>query len=133
VTLTGDQVADFYSEQYGSPRFPLLLAHMSSGPIIVMCLSKKNAIEDWNNLIGPPNVSEAQRLFPACLRAKYGDPNEDTFNGLHGSKNEETAEKEIRFFFPESKLQTKPWTHSHTYLSCVILFWYLFLPNNLTL
>jgi nucleoside-diphosphate kinase len=97
-------VAEFYSEQYGSPGFPVLVAHMSSGPIIVMCLSKKNAIEDWNNLIGPPNVSEAHRLFPACLRAKYGDPRQDTFNGLHGSKDEETAEKEIRFFFPESKL-----------------------------
>lgn len=104
-------MTQFYSDQNGSPGFPVLVAHMSSGPIIVLCLSKKNAIEDWNQLIGPPNVSEAQRLFPACLRAKYGDPREDTFNGLHGSENEKTAEKEIRFFFPESKLYIKCWTY----------------------
>lgn len=80
------------------------MADISSGPIIVMCLSKKNAIEDWINLICPPNVPEARPLFPASLEAKYGEPKEDTFNGLHGSKDEEIAEKEIRFFFPESKL-----------------------------
>jgi nucleoside-diphosphate kinase len=108
VTLTGEQVTLFYNEQYGSPGFPLLVAHMSSGPIIVLCISKNNAIDDWKTLIGPPNVSEACRLFPASLRAKYGDQSEDTFNGLHGSENEETAEKEIRFFFPESKLQIHP-------------------------
>ncbi|PNF39884.1 Nucleoside diphosphate kinase-like protein 5 [Cryptotermes secundus] len=105
VTLTGEQVTQFYSEQYDSPGFPKLMAHMSSGPIIVLCLSKNNAVDDWNTLIGPANVSEARHLFPACLRAKYGDQSEDTFNGLHGSENEETAEKEIRFFFPEMILE----------------------------
>lgn len=84
------------------------MADISSGPIIVMCLSKKNAIEDWINLICPPNVPEARPLFPASLEAKYGEPKEDTFNGLHGSKDEEIAEKEIRFFFPESKLDKTP-------------------------
>jgi len=103
VILTAEQVTQFYSEQYGSPRFPMLMAHMSSGPVIVLCLSKKNAIEEWKKLIGPPNVSEANQLCPGCLRAKYGDAREDTFNGLHGSENEEMAEKEICFFFPESK------------------------------
>jgi nucleoside-diphosphate kinase len=108
VTLTGEQVTQFYCEQHGSPGFPMLVAHMSSGPITVLCLSKNNAVDDWNTLIGPPNVSEAHRLFPGCLRAKYGDQSEETFNGLHGSEDEDTAEKEIRFFFPESKLQIYP-------------------------
>jgi nucleoside-diphosphate kinase len=108
ATLTAEQVTQFYSQQNDSPGFPVLIAHMSSGPITVLCLSKKNAVDDWNTLIGPPNVSEARRLFPDCLRAKYGDQNKDTFNGLHGSETEEIAEKEIRFFFPESKLQLYP-------------------------
>ncbi|XP_069698076.1 nucleoside diphosphate kinase homolog 5-like isoform X2 [Periplaneta americana] len=105
VTLTGEQVTQFYSEKYGSPEFPLLVAHMSSGPIIVLCLSKKNAIDDWKKLIGPPKVSDARDLFPDCLRAKYGDDRDDAFNGLHGSDNEESAEREIRFFFPEMILE----------------------------
>lgn len=96
-------MAQFYSNHYGNPGFPLLVAHMASGPIIVLCLSKKNAIEEWKKLIGPPNVSEAHHFFPDSLRAMYGDPREGTFNGLHGSENQEAAEKEIRFFFPESK------------------------------
>ncbi|KAJ9592754.1 hypothetical protein L9F63_015592 [Diploptera punctata] len=105
VELTGEQVSQFYSENYGSPKFPLLVAQMSSGPIIVMCLSKENAIQDWKKLLGPPNVSEARQFFPSCLRAKYGDQREDTFNGFHGSENSEFAEKEIRFFFPEMILE----------------------------
>ena len=103
--MTAEQVSQFYSEQYGSPKFPLVVAHLSSAPIIALCLSKENAINDWKKLIGPTKVSEARRFFPACLRAKYGDQREDTFNGLHGSETQEEAEKEIRFFFPESKLK----------------------------
>ena len=92
-----------YGQQYGSPQFPLLVTHMASGPIIVMCLSKQNAIQDWKKILGPPSVSQARQYFPTSLRAKYGDHREDTFNGLHGSKSKEEAEKEIRLFFPESK------------------------------
>lgn len=110
LRLSRDQAAEFYDEHALAPYFPKLVDHMSEVPIVVYVLSKRNCVEEWLRLIGPANVSHAKRLFPVSLRAIYGtelgpDP---VANAFHGSDSPATAEREIKFFFPNStRLRTK--------------------------
>lgn len=72
---------------------------MSSGPLSANILTGHNAIERWRKLMGPTKVFKAVYENPDCIRAKYGLT--DTRNVTHGSDSPESAEQEIKFFFPE--------------------------------
>lgn len=100
VHLTPEQASDFYAEHYGKLFFPSLVAYMSSGPILGMVLAREKAIPYWRELIGPTNTLKARQTHPDCLRSIYGS--DDQRNGLHGSDSYASAEREIRFFFPDS-------------------------------
>ena len=54
-------------------------------------------------MLGPTSVSKARREAPESLRAKYGDKNNDSHNSAHGSDSSNSAQREIKFFFPECK------------------------------
>ncbi|CAH1716183.1 unnamed protein product [Aphis gossypii] len=108
LRLSRDQAAEFYDEHALAPYFAKLIDHMSEVPIVVYVLSKRNCVEEWLRLIGPENVSRAKRLFPVSLRAIYGtelgpDP---VANAFHGSDSPAAAEREIKFFFPNSKVDS---------------------------
>lgn len=75
------------------------IACFFSDDIIVMVLAKPDAIQEWRNLLGHPNPSRAREETPTSLRARYG--HDQTRNALHGSDHYHTAEKEIRFMFPQ--------------------------------
>ena len=77
-----------------------LHSKFSSDDIIVMVLAKPDAIQEWRNLIGPTNPTRAREESPASLRARYG--HDQTKNAVHGSDHYHTAEREIRFMFPQS-------------------------------
>ncbi|XP_075215691.1 nucleoside diphosphate kinase homolog 5-like [Lycorma delicatula] len=100
VHLTPEQASEFYLDDYGKTTYPKMVLALSAGPIIALCLAKKNAVEDWKTLLGPSSVLEAKRLYPNCLRAHFGCLNND-LNGLHGSDTNFKAEIEIHFFFPK--------------------------------
>lgn len=76
---------------------------MSSAPIVVYCLSRIKAIEHWRHVIGPKNVRDAELYWPSSLRGKYGC--DGVQNAIHGSHDQEEADREIRFFFPNSKFR----------------------------
>ncbi|GFN87250.1 nucleoside diphosphate kinase-like protein 5 [Plakobranchus ocellatus] len=99
VHLTPEQASDFYAEHYGKLFFPSLVAYMSSGPIITLMIAKDKAISYWRELIGPTNTIKARQTHPECLRAIYGT--DDQRNALHGSDSFSSAQREIRFFFPD--------------------------------
>ncbi|KAJ6667899.1 hypothetical protein lerEdw1_016220 [Lerista edwardsae] len=99
LQLSPEQCSNFYVEQYGKMFFPNLTAYMSSGPIIVMVLARHRAISHWKDLLGPSNSIVAKETYPDSLRGIYGT--DDLRNGLHGSVNFASAEREIRFMFPE--------------------------------
>ena len=52
VSLSKETASEFYKVHEEKPFYNRLCDYMSSGPIIVMKLSKENAIEDFRNLIG---------------------------------------------------------------------------------
>ncbi|XP_035734309.1 nucleoside diphosphate kinase homolog 5-like isoform X1 [Vespa mandarinia] len=105
LQLTPEQASDFYSDNYGQVWFAHLVAYMSSAPIIVLMLTKHQAVHDWRFIMGPMKVAEARLYFPDSVRAKYGRRGEDFKNAVHGSLTREKAEKEIHFFFPESVIE----------------------------
>ncbi|MEC7877950.1 MAG: nucleoside-diphosphate kinase, partial [Bacteroidota bacterium] len=62
--------------------------------IIVMELSKENAVEDFRKLIGTTNPEDAEegtirKLYATSVQA----------NAIHGSDSDENAKIEIKFFF----------------------------------
>ncbi|KAK4476098.1 hypothetical protein MN116_001320 [Schistosoma mekongi] len=100
VHLTLEKASEFYAEHYGKISFPTMVSYISSGPIEVLVIARENAISIWRELLGPQNVLKAKVIAPNCLRAVYGT--DDQQNGLHGSDSFTSAEREIRFFFPNT-------------------------------
>ncbi|KAM3848064.1 nucleoside diphosphate kinase homolog 5 isoform 1-T2 [Vipera latastei] len=106
LQLSPEQCSNFYVEQYGKMFFPNLTAYMSSGPLVAMVLARQKAISYWKELLGPSSTIVAKETHPDSLRAIYGT--DDLRNGLHGSANFSSAEREIRFMFPEVLIEPIP-------------------------
>ncbi|XP_039630840.1 nucleoside diphosphate kinase homolog 5 [Polypterus senegalus] len=106
LQLSPEQCSDFYADHYGKLFFPSLTAFMSSGPVMTMVLARDQAISHWKMLIGPNDSMKAKESHPDSLRAVYGT--DDLKNAVHGSDCLSSAEREIRFMFPDSELETIP-------------------------
>lgn len=94
VKLNREQAAQFYNEHRERPFFPELIEFMSSGPIVVMILEGKQAINKNREMMGPTDPSKAQK---GTLRADFGKSTGE--NAVHGSDSPEAAQREIQFFF----------------------------------
>ncbi|XP_064528235.1 nucleoside diphosphate kinase homolog 5 isoform X3 [Pseudopipra pipra] len=127
LQLSPEQCSNFYADQFGKVFFPNLTAYMSSGPLVAMVLARHCAISHWKELLGPSNSLRARITHPHrlqrpgrdlqlpskqlfflvfSLRALYGT--DELRNGLHGSLSVSSAEREIRFMFPEAILEPVP-------------------------
>ncbi|VEL39006.1 unnamed protein product [Protopolystoma xenopodis] len=62
-----------------------------------MVLVRQDAVAGWRTLMGSTDPDKAAEEDPECLRAIYG--RDMLANGLHGSSNEESAQKAIRAIF----------------------------------
>jgi nucleoside diphosphate kinase len=47
------QAESFYADQKSQPFFNDLVTEMSSGPMLVLCLVKENAVQAWRDMLGP--------------------------------------------------------------------------------
>lgn len=95
-TLTQKQAEEFYAEHKGKKFFAELVSFMTSGPVVLMVLSKENAIKAWRELMGSTNPEQAA---PETLRKLYGASM--STNAVHGSDAPESAAREIKLMFPE--------------------------------
>lgn len=100
------RAGEFYAEHKGKPFYANLVKFMSSGPIVACCLAKHNAIKDWRALMGPTNTFTAREDAPKSLRAKFGT--DGTRNATHGSDSPASAARELKFFFPNLRLDPIP-------------------------
>ncbi|XP_076354103.1 nucleoside diphosphate kinase 6-like [Tachypleus tridentatus] len=98
MNLSTKEAELFYREHREKFFYNRLVSFMCSGAIAVHILGRENAIQHWRHLLGPTKVFKAQYEAPSSIRAKFGIS--DTRNVAHGSDSSQTAEKEIRFFFP---------------------------------
>ncbi|XP_060586779.1 thioredoxin domain-containing protein 6-like isoform X13 [Ruditapes philippinarum] len=99
IHLTKEQAEEFYKEHQGQEYFEELTTRMSSGPLLALGLAREEAISGWREMLGPTKVEEAKEKAPESLRAQFSEEGAQ-INMLHGSDSEETAKKEIEYFFP---------------------------------
>ena len=84
----------FYKVHETKPFYNDLCTYLSSGPIVVMTLEKKNAILANRELMGSTNPKDAKE---GTIRKKFGISIDK--NSVHGSDSPENAKIEIDFFF----------------------------------
>ena len=94
--LTEEEAEGFYIEHKGKPFFPDLITFMTSGPIQVQILEGENGIAKYREVMGNTNPKEAN---PGTLRADFADSIDA--NAVHGSDSEQSAEREINYFFSD--------------------------------
>lgn len=94
VKLTVEQAEEFYTIHNSKPFYNDLVEFMSSGPIVVMLLTKENAVEDFREIIGSTDPSAAKE---GTIRKKFADSLQR--NAVHGSDSDENAIIESDFFF----------------------------------
>ncbi|UOF94252.1 MAG: nucleoside-diphosphate kinase [Bacteroides sp.] len=99
MTLNRDIASDFYIEHYKKSYYKSLIDYIISYDIIVLLLSKKNAVEEFRNLIGDKDPKKANKL---SIRYKYGKSIQE--NSIHGSSSIVSAKREISFFFSKVEL-----------------------------
>ena len=96
IHISKTEAEQFYKVHQSKPFYNDLCDYLSSGPIIVMCLEKENAVIDNRTLMGATNPKEAK---DGTLRKKYGLSIDK--NSVHGSDSVENAKIEINFFFKD--------------------------------
>lgn len=98
--LSRKEALEFYETSKQEHDIPFVLEHIVSGPIVGMELVGENAIQKWQDLMGPRDPIEARRLEPNSLRALYGHDSSAT-SGFHGASTPEEVKFERAFLFPE--------------------------------
>lgn len=99
IHLSRSQAEGFYYVHKERSFFNDLCSFMSRSPVIVMCLQKENAINDWRTLMGATNPANAE---PGTIRKEFAKNIEE--NSAHGSDAPETAAFEIPYFFNSFEL-----------------------------
>ncbi|XP_060073253.1 nucleoside diphosphate kinase 6-like [Ylistrum balloti] len=97
--LPRKRAEEFYKEHEGRFFHNRLVSFMSSGEISAHIMARDNAIKEWRKLMGPTKVFQTVHSDPNSIRGQFGLT--DTRNSTHGSDSEESARKEMQFFFPE--------------------------------
>ena len=96
IHISKDEAEKFYKVHESKPFYSDLCAYLSSGPIVVMCLQKDNAVLENRKLMGATNPKDAEE---GTLRKKYGISIDK--NSVHGSDSVENAKIELDFFFKD--------------------------------
>ena len=94
IQIEKSEAEKFYKVHETKPFYDDLCTYLSSGPIVVMVLEKKNAVLGNRELMGATNPKDAEE---GTIRKKYGISIDK--NSVHGSDSVENAKIEIDFFF----------------------------------
>ena len=85
-----------YAEHADKPFFGELIEFITRGALVAMVLEGTKAVEAARQVIGATDPLEA---VPGSIRGEFAT--EVTFNLVHGSDSDESAEREIALWFPE--------------------------------
>ena len=99
IQIDYDLAKRHYAVHEGKSFYEKLLEYITSGPVVVMVVEGKEAIEVARRTMGATNPMEAA---PGTIRADYGL--EIGRNLVHGSDGAETAAFEIPLFFNEDEI-----------------------------
>ena len=99
TVLSLEKGQNFYKEHNERPFFNELVTFMSRGAIVAAILEKDNAVEDFRELIGSTNPSEAKEgTIRNLFATSMGE------NAVHGSDSDENAMIEGAFHFSNEEI-----------------------------
>ncbi|MEU6080820.1 nucleoside-diphosphate kinase [Streptomyces sp. NPDC047108] len=84
-----------YGEHVGKPFYEPLVEFMSSGPVVALVVEGERVIEGLRTLSGPTDPIAAA---PGSIRGDFGTIVRE--NLIHASDSAESAERELKLFFP---------------------------------
>ena len=99
LRLSPAQAEAFYAVHRERPFFKPLTTFMTSGPCMPMVLERADAVIALRTAIGATDPADAAE---GTVRRLYAESKER--NAIHASDSDENAERESRFFFPDTEL-----------------------------
>ena len=96
LTIDEEFAAQHYEEHTDKPFFGDLVEFITGGPLVAAVLEGYDATTAARQIIGATNPLEASA---GSIRGDFAL--EVTFNLVHGSDSEESAEREIQLWFPD--------------------------------
>lgn len=97
--LTREEAQTFYAEHETKPFFNDLVDYMTSGPVMLTCLERQNAIALLRETVGATDPAQAA---PGTVRALYGRSKQ--MNSVHASDSAASSEREVKLFFGTAAL-----------------------------
>ncbi len=102
VKLDRAKCEEFYAEHKARPFFGELVDFMTSGPVMLMCLSGENAVLRNREIMGATDPAKAAA---GTIRKEFGDSMGE--NAAHGSDSPESAKRELGLFFAQNEFVNK--------------------------
>src|SRR5881398_3886639 len=96
MVLAEDSAQTHYAEHDGKPFFGELVEFITSGPLVALVAEGPRAHEAVRALMG---VTAQVQSAPGSIRGDYAL--EIGQNLVHGSDSPESAEREVKLFFPD--------------------------------
>lgn len=97
--LTREQAEGFYAEHKGKEFMTRLLDFMTSAPIVVLVLEADDVISRYRSAMGATDPAKREA---GTIRDKFAVTL--TENSVHGSDSEESAKREIAYFFTPNEI-----------------------------
>jgi nucleoside-diphosphate kinase len=95
-TLDADTAQTHYAEHADRPFFGSLVEFITSGPLVALVAEGPRAIEAFRALAG---ATDPVRATPGTIRGDHALEVQE--NIVHGSDSPDSAEREIKIFFPD--------------------------------
>ena len=95
-TVGKDLAETHYAEHVDKPFYGSLVEFITSGPLVALVAEGPRAIEAFRALAG---ATDPVKAGPGTIRGDYALEVQD--NIVHGSDSPDTAEREIKIFFPD--------------------------------
>jgi nucleoside-diphosphate kinase len=97
MRVVGKDLAEtHYAEHTGKPFYGSLVDFITSGPLVALVVEGPRAIEAFRALAG---ATDPVKAAPGTIRGDYALEVQD--NIVHGSDSPDSAEREIKIFFPD--------------------------------
>lgn len=97
LSVPREMAEKHYSAHRDKYFFEELVEFITSGPVVAMVVEGENAVKAVRTMMGPTDPQEAE---PGTIRGDLATVRR--YNVIHGSDSLETAEAEIRLWFPEA-------------------------------
>jgi nucleoside-diphosphate kinase len=94
--LATDTAETHYAEHASKPFFESLVEFITSGPLVALVAEGPRAIEAFRALAG---ATDPVKAAPGTLRGDHALEVQE--NIVHGSDSPDSAEREIKIFFPD--------------------------------